>query len=351
MTAAVPETLDQALSPEWLTAALRPRFPGVEVTAVRPGPVVDRVSTNACFTIECESGVPEGLSPHLCVKGYFNDIGRVSRQIGEPKAYFYRDMAADTGVRTLRSVYADISADTRHGVIITEDVLAGGGTFLDATSTYTPEQAARSLAQFARLHARTWGRTQRSEPSWLAPRLAHLFAVRGLAEITYNYEGPIGAGVPDEIRSAQTLFDQFRQLVAIETASPAPQCVIHGDAHVGNLYLDSDGRPSLVDWQLVQRGRWYLDVGYHIASTLTVEDRRRSERDLLRHYLDTLAEYGAPAPSWDEAWHAISRGILLGLYLWSITIQVDPSLTTELLVRMGTAAADHDVYDTATGRM
>ena len=46
---------------------------------------------------------------------------------------------------------------------------------------------------------------------------------------------------------------------------------------------------SLVDWQLVQRGRWYFDVGYHIASTLTVDERRRSERDLLRHYLDALA--------------------------------------------------------------
>ncbi len=346
VTAEVPETLDRALSPEWLTAALRPRFPGIAVTAVQRGPVVDRVSTNACFTIECEGGVPEGLSPHLCVKGYFNEIGRADRRIGEPEAYFYRDLLAHTGVRTLRDVYADIGADTRHGVIITEDVLAGGGTFLDATSAYTPEQAALSLAQFATLHARTWGLTPDSEPSWLTPRLAHLYAVRGLKEISNNFDGPIGAGVPVEVRSAQGLFDGYRKLVAAEAASSAPQCVIHGDAHVGNLYLDGEGLPSLVDWQLVQRGRWYLDVGYHIASTLTVEDRRRSERELLRHYLDALAAYGVPAPSWEEAWGAIGRGILHGFYLWGITVQVTPSLTTELLHRMGTAAADHNVYGT-----
>ena len=57
------------------------------------------------------------------------------------------------------------------------------------------------------------------------------------------------------------------------------------DLHLGNLFLNAAGLPCLLDWQLVQRGMWYVDVGYHIASTLTVEDRRASEHELLRHYL------------------------------------------------------------------
>ena len=48
---AVPDALSEALSPEWLMAALQ-RFPGVEVIGVTPGPVVNRISTNARFTIE-----------------------------------------------------------------------------------------------------------------------------------------------------------------------------------------------------------------------------------------------------------------------------------------------------------
>ena len=97
--------------------------------------------------------------------------------------------------------------------------------------------------------------------------------------------------------------------------------------------------------QLVQRGGWYLDVGYHIASALTVEDRRHAERDLVRHYLDRLAAGGVDAPPWDDAWLGLRRGILHGFYLWGITLKVDPAITTVLLERPGTAAADHAVFD------
>ena len=120
-TVEVPDALDELLTPAWLTAALSPRFPGVHVTAVTRGPVVERLSTNARFRIECSPPEPVGLSPTLCVKGYFSEQGRSMGSAGEPEASFYRDLADDTGVRTLRSVWADVHPDTRHGVVITED--------------------------------------------------------------------------------------------------------------------------------------------------------------------------------------------------------------------------------------
>jgi hypothetical protein len=98
----------------------------------------------------------------------------------------------------------------------------------------------------------------------------------------------------------------------------------------------------MLDGQLVQRGKWYLDVGYHLASTLTVEERRRTERDLLRHYLDRLAAHGIAAPSWDEAWRAIGLGMVHGFFLWGITTKVQPDVIATLLHRTGTAVADHD---------
>jgi hypothetical protein len=104
MTLAVPDNLDEVLSTEWLTAALEQRFPGISVTRVTQGPVISRVSTNARFRIECADGVPDGLSPHLCVKGYFGQEAQGSRQAGIPEAYFYRDLADEIGVRTLRSL-------------------------------------------------------------------------------------------------------------------------------------------------------------------------------------------------------------------------------------------------------
>ncbi len=342
---AIPETLEELLSPRWLTAALSMRFPGIRVTAVTPGPVISRVSTNARFSIECAGGLPAGLVGDLCVKGYFGDTGRVSRQAGESEVYFYRDLAAATGVRTLRCVYAGIDPDTRHGVVITEDVVAEGAEFLDARSAYTPDQVAASLDELAKLHAATWGDTQWAEAAWLAPRLARTLEARGVTEIRGDFDGPIGAGVPREVADPQRLVDAYRALAA-EVAMAAVWTVVHGDAHVGNLYLDGRGRPSFLDWQLVQRGTWYLDVGYHIASTLPVEDRRKAEDELLRHYLGRLAAAGIDAPRWDDARRDVRRGIIHGFFLWGITLKVDPAITSLLLQRLGTAAADHDVLST-----
>ena len=100
--------------------------------------------------------MPTGLSPNLCAKGYFGEDARPLRAIGEPEARFYRDLAERTGVRTLRSVYADVDPSTHHGVVITEDVVAQGAVFLDPGSDYPPDKVAESLEQFAVLHAATW---------------------------------------------------------------------------------------------------------------------------------------------------------------------------------------------------
>ncbi|AWK71121.1 aminoglycoside phosphotransferase [Rhodococcus oxybenzonivorans] len=348
MTIAVPDTLEEALSPQWLTAALEPRYAGIEVREVIPGPVVDRVSTNARFTIVCERDTPDGLSSSLCVKGYFNDQGREARSVGEREACFYRDLAAGSGVRTLRGVYADFDPATHHGVVITEDVVAEGGVFLDADSHFTPDQAAESLSQFARLHATTWGRAQWAETTWLKPKLDGALRAWGAdtitARIDENLNGPNGLRVPAEVRDARRLTEAYSALVGTLQSEHASSdwCVIHGDAHVGNLFLDPMGAPSLVDWQLVQRGMWYLDVGTHIATALTVDDRRRSEKDLLWHYLDCLASHGIALPSRDAAWRALSRGIVRGFFLWGITAKVAPHLIEILLHRLGTAVADHD---------
>jgi hypothetical protein len=83
-------------------------------------------------------------------------------------------------------------------------------------------------------------------------------------------------------------------------------------------------------------------VGYHIASALTVTDRRRTEKDLVSHYLGELRAAGVEVPPGEDPWLGIRRGILQGFYMWGITLKVRPAVTSVLLHRLGTAAADHD---------
>ena len=348
MSLTVPDRLEEVLDPAWLTKALGQRFPGITVASVDPGPVVSRVSTNARFRVRYGGNVPSGAPSDLCVKGYFADWSdgtAASRTAGLPEAMFYRHLARTSGVRTLECFWADVDPVTQHGMVITADVATQGATFLDALSPYTADQVAESLEQYAILHGRTWG--SRLDEPWLGPRLESTMRARGLPEIRGNFEGPIGAGVPESVRDAEHLWESVGRLAA-RLPTSEPRCLLHGDAHVGNLYLDGTGHPCLVDWQLVQGGPWYLDVGYHLGCTLSPEERRRTESDLLAHYLDRLCSEGIDPPSWDDARRQMRIGLVYGFYLWSITLKVAPPITTAMLERLGSAVVDHEAYAALT---
>ncbi|BBX04908.1 aminoglycoside phosphotransferase [Mycolicibacterium moriokaense] len=343
MGVAVPEDIDVALSPGWLTQALQPRFPGIEIRAVQRGPVVERLSTNARFIVDYDGDFD--LPRHLCIKGYFSELGRHIAHVGEPEAYFYRDLAVVSGIRTLHCVYADVHPDSRHGVVITRDEAAAGGDFLDGNSPFDVDQAADALTELARLHATTWRAQMWADATWLQPRLGAAVkawgAARTLEIMSANLNGPNGLGAPPAVRDAGQLLAAHSRVSGRTPDGNAQWCVIHGDAHVGNIMVDAERRPWMVDWQLVQRGFWDVDVGYLIAATLSPDLRRASERDLLHHYLDALAAQGISTMPFGEAWAAITNGMIHGFFLWSITTKVKPDVIAVLLERLGTAVTDH----------
>jgi Ecdysteroid kinase-like family len=338
----IPATLGELLTPQWLNEALSTRFPGVNVTDVTPGPIVERVSTNARFKIAGD--IPSGLPPALCAKGYFSEAGRGSSHASVPEVSFYRDLARPIGVRTLNSVWADIDPATSHGVVITEDAAEAGAQFCSALDDCSVDRVADQLGQFARLHAYAWEQPEIvTANEWLTTRLQFILHVRGLTEIRANFDGPNGDGVPDGTRDAQALVDAYAKL-ASRSSGPG-WAIAHGDAHVGNTFLDGDGRGCLLDWQVTQWGPWGIDVGYHIASALEPEVRAENERDLLRHYLDALGGAGVTTvPSFDVAWDEYRMGLVHGFFLWGITQYVRPEVIAQLLRRLGTAADELGSY-------
>jgi hypothetical protein len=338
----IPETIDELLDPQWLNAALGTRWPGVHVTGVTLGPLVERVSTNQRFKIEGD--IPDGLPPALCAKGYFGEVGRGSAHAGVPEACFYRDLSHPIGVRTLNSVWADVDPSSGHGVVITEDAVEAGAVFCDALDHCSVERTADLLGQLAVLHAYAWEQPDIvTGNDWLATRLDFILNVRGLKEISANFDGPNGDGVPDGTRSSQGLVDAYRKIASRKPG--AGWTIAHGDAHVGNTFLDGDGRACLLDWQVTQWAPWGIDVGYHIASALEPDVRADNERDLLQHYLDTLRSRGVETvPSFDVAWDEYRMGLVHGFFLWGITQYVRPEVIAQLLRRLGTAADDHDSY-------
>jgi hypothetical protein len=340
---AIPDLVEDVLTPEWMTAAFSAQYPDIEVTSVVAGDSFSRISTNAMFTIECAGGLPEDLPADLCIKGYFGEHTSYSF-VGAVEGRFYRDIVTPAGVFTLPHVYADDgNSKGTNGVVITEDVRARGWTFVEYQMPYSPDLVAQSLSQLARLHAVSEMPAIDTSGAWLNGRLPGYTRRRGLKEISANFDGPVGANLPAEGRDAQRVVDAF-VAYAQRPETSGTGGLIHGDAHVGNVFLDENGKPGLLDWQCVQRGHWATDIAYHIGTALDTPARESNERDLLRHYLDERGRFGAGIPSWDDAWADYRRAMIYGLFMWAISITEGVGLTSTRIGRMTAAAIAHDTF-------
>ena len=230
-----------------------------------------------------------------------------------------------------------------HGLVPVEDLIAAGCRFLGALKPYSVNQAAASLDQLAQLHASHWGDAALASLPWLGSRLAKMgenYVSPGVLQ--GMLDGPRGEPLPAQLRDAKRLQRGVKVLES-RTADNHP-CLVHGDAHAGNVYETAAARPGLIDWQLVQRGSWGLDVAYHVGATLATSERERSERSLLDHYLERLRAYGAPPPPREAAWLQYRACLSYGYYLWAMTRKVEENITHEFVRRLGLAVAAHDSF-------
>jgi Ser/Thr protein kinase RdoA (MazF antagonist) len=88
--------------------------------------------------------------------------------------------------------------------------------------------------------------------------------------------------------------------------------LIHGDAHLGNLFLDGD-RVGFLDWACFARAPGMRDVAYFLCNSLPTELRRAEERDLLLRYQRALDAAGAPTRPFDAIWRDYRR---FAAYSW-----------------------------------
>jgi hypothetical protein len=87
-----------------------------------------------------------------------------------------------------------------------------------------------------------------------------------------------------------------------------------------------------------------MDIAYHVAGSLSPEDRRANEQELLREYLSHLRAAGVQAPEFDEAWEDFRVAVIYGYFLWSITRRVYEPITIEMNRRLGTAVTEHESF-------
>jgi aminoglycoside phosphotransferase (APT) family kinase protein len=330
-----PSDIDVILDPAWLGAALSDIAPGERVVEVEQRGASETLARKVRFSIVLQAPDGRRRTRTYCVKAHF-DVGGAETLLTE--ARFYQQLRPELEVRAPRAHYVGIDEKSGRAVVIMDDVATDGAGFLGAHAPYTADQSRDALAQLARLHAATWGE-RAWDVDWLQPRIATMGQFLPRDRLQALLDDGRADGLVPELRDAARLLRALRATAAVPTT-----CVIHGDPHSGNAYLDADGRVCWLDWQITQRGHWSTDVSYHLATTLDIDDRRATEAERLRMYLDELGRLGVEPPSWDEAWRSYTLGFTWGYFLWVITRISSRAVVLIHMPRLGAALADHDTF-------
>lgn len=232
--------------------------------------------------------------------------------LGVAEACFYRDLAAVVPVRVPVVHHVAVDGDGRF-VMVLEDLVASGCRFPRPRDPDIGTTAARIVDELARLHARFWN----------DPRLGG-----DLAWITEGRRVQFGGPSTYVARALERFGDEmgpaFRRLAELYGRRPreiaavlgaGTPTLVHGDAHLGNLFLDvaAGNRPGFFDWAMVWRASGARDVAYVLGSSIPTEVRREGEREWLRSYVTALRAAGVTITE-DDAWEQYR---VLVVYAWA----------------------------------
>jgi len=287
------------LTAPWFSSVL-----GHDVTAVE---VLDRSSGTTGRARIALSGEP-GVPPTVFVKlPPFDELQRkfvTSVGMGEAEARFYRDLAAEVPVRVPRTFFADTD-DADGYVMVLEDLVASGCRFPNPTDDDIESRALDIVEQLAVLHARFWESARFDEGgdlAWLARKGTG--GGDGGAQFIQMAVDSLGDRLPETFHRLADLYIARNRDVA-RLWNSGPRTFVHGDPHMGNLFVDTkDGdRTGFLDWAVIGRSPGLRDIAYVLCNSVPHEVRAEHERAWLDRYCALLHTAGielTPETAWEQ---------------------------------------------------
>ncbi|OBB78182.1 phosphotransferase [Mycobacterium colombiense] len=270
-------------------------------------------------------------------------MGELGR-LGQTEVRFYRELAPQViGVPYCYGTAFD--ASTGRYLLVLEDLPAESCEFPDTLHPLSADQASLIIELLAELHATFWDRLPRhgrgpmgwlytpsgDVTSLLTGSLMHA-SIKRLAERASSVDVPVDAG--------RFIADNYRAVAAL--IDTPPHTVMHGDAHPGNMYFHG-GKAGLLDWQAVRRGHPSRELAYTLITSLTPEDRRANQRELLDDYRRALVASGGPDLDRDDLWLRFRQGALYAYVAPLITTGMGGMQVEDIAMeglRRGVAALD-----------
>jgi Ecdysteroid kinase-like family len=328
------------------------RFPGVVVNDFETIEVQSTHTTKLRLALNVnDAGRAAGLPTNVCLKSNWTD-GIKTGDICEREARFYHLMLDAHDAPMPTGYYADWDGDGGgRGVVVMADLLTSGGVFGNSEDHLGVDGVAAGLESLAQLHGAMWGspRLAARQQNWLPRSMDTPVDTEQVIRI-YNYmalnlEDPKYQAVlpPWAYETPAQLNHLLDELSAYELEQDGPLCLVHGDSHQGNSYVESSGRRIWLDFQLVRKGTPWRDVAYFMIGALTVEERRANDRSLLKHYCEALGATGAMGVAGhDAAWEQLRRWPAYGMQCWLGNVDRWGQAGVEMIRRFYTAGEDFD---------
>jgi len=342
----IPEGLD-AISAEWLSEAVQGAAPGARASRVEVVDAHSGTTGRARIAVAWERGdLPAAVFVKLPPTDPLQRAMAIETGMGAREARFYRDLARDVPVRVPRPIGSWWTDDRRAYLMLIEDLEAAGCTFPDFTSGADLAVVRGAIEGLARLHAAFWESPRfAADLDWIEPPM---HSEMGPQLVAAGVEA-FGAEQPEAFHELAPLYTQHGAAFA-DLLARGPTTLLHGDPHLGNLFLDG-GTVGFLDWACVSKGPGLRDVAYHLCASVETDLRRAEEEKLLRRYLEVLDESGAPAPSFDDAFRAYRRLVASGWVASVATYAVGERMQSLEVGRRAVARANAAIADLETPKL
>jgi thiamine kinase-like enzyme len=273
----------------------------------------------------------------------------------ENEVHFYLELDADSPVRTPTCYLAYNNPETQDTLLLLQDLSADA--MVDQIQGCSLDRAELVVEELAKLHGYWWEHPRLGELSWIS-RLDNPLYTENVPE-HYRSSVPVtlerlGDAIADWYPKIQEKFGNNLPDI-LRRMDQFPLTLVHGDFRLDNLMFGShNGQPMLtvIDWQIIIHAPSIYDLAYFLSQSLTVEDRRANEKELLSLYYDRLRQQGVQNTS-PEQLYEIYRLVCLYCLIYPIisgaVIDMDSPRAVELIhciaERAFTAIEDHNALE------
>jgi aminoglycoside/choline kinase family phosphotransferase len=352
-TSEIVKTADD-LTPEWFTKVFHTSgaLPAdASVTGVTLEPVGSGVmarSQRASLEYDREGAGP----PSVVAKYPTDDPGSLgvaqAMRMYELEVAFYRDVADLVTANIPDCHLAQHDPESGMFTLVLEDL----GPFTkpgDVLTLATPDEAAAVLTELVGIQAPTWNNPRLLELPWLADDALTVGMFDQFSQGVETFVGRFG----DKLAAEHVaLFEKVLPKSGQWARSwSAPTVLQHGDFRTDNVMwglTDADPAVTIIDFQTARLGPPGVDAAYFIGASLSTEDRRAADGDLIRGYHEQLVAAGIKDFDFDACWQSYREGALYGVFLFvgmagsvESTERAD-QLIAEQIARYASMAVDLD---------